>query len=81
MDPQQTGSIIRNHRLAQQRLGNARAQEFGHLHNLVRRAQRARADQHRDFFARVQNVRRAPQIAVVGITRGVQNPTPLKSAP
>ena len=58
--------IVRDRGPAEQRLGDAGAQDLGHLDDLVGRLERARADQHRDPLAGVQDVGRAPQVGLGG---------------
>ena len=60
------GQIVRQRRLAEQRLGDAGAEPVGDRDDLVGGAQRAGADQDRDLLAGVEHVGGAPQVGLVG---------------
>ena len=56
------GQVVGQRRLAEQRLGDAGAEQVGDLDHLVGRAQGAGADQHRDPLAGVQHLGGALQL-------------------
>jgi hypothetical protein len=57
---------VGDRRLAEERLGDARAQHVGDLEHFGGRLKRARPDQHRHLVAGVQHVGRALQLVLVG---------------
>src|SRR5262245_12056480 len=58
--------IVGKYRLAQQRFCDASAERLRYFAHLVARAERARADEHRDATPAVQNVGGAAEIIVLG---------------
>ena len=55
------GHVVGHGRLAEQGLGDAGCEQVGRREHLLRRAERAGADQHGDALARVQHARRPPR--------------------